>query len=50
MCIWKVPAKQWCGGLHFVGEFGVELRCAGYDGLVISGESKKPVYLFVKDG
>ena len=36
--------------LSLSGEFGVELRCAGYDGLVISGESEKPVYLFVKDG
>jgi aldehyde:ferredoxin oxidoreductase len=31
------------------GEFGVELRCAGYDGIIMSGKAEKPVYLFIKD-
>jgi len=31
------------------GEFGVELRCAGYDGIIVSGKAEKPVYLFIKD-
>ena len=31
------------------GEFGVELRCAGYDGIIVSGQAEKPVYLFIKD-
>lgn len=32
------------------GEFGVELKCAGYDGVIVTGEAEKPSYLFVKDG
>lgn len=29
------------------GSFGAELKYAGYDGVVIEGKSRKPVYLFV---
>ena len=32
------------------GEFAVDLRCAGYDGIIFSGRAKSPVYLFIKDG
>ena len=32
------------------GHFGAELRKAGLDGLVISGRSEKPVYLYIHDG
>ncbi len=32
------------------GFFGPELKRAGYDGVFISGASKKPVYLWIKDG
>jgi len=31
------------------GDFGPEMKFAGYDGFVISGASKKPVYLWVDD-
>jgi len=31
------------------GAFGPELRYAGYDGIVITGSSEKPVYLHVED-
>ena len=31
------------------GHFGAELRKAGLDGLVITGKSEKPVYLYVHD-
>ena len=31
------------------GEFGVELRCAGYDGVIVTGQAEKPVYVFIKD-
>lgn len=31
------------------GEFGVELRCAGYDGVIVTGKAEKPVYLSIKD-
>jgi aldehyde:ferredoxin oxidoreductase len=34
-----------CGGF-----WGPELRFAGYDGLLITGQASKPVYLWVQDG
>lgn len=32
------------------GFFPVEIKRAGYDAIVISGKSKKPTFLFIKDG
>ncbi len=32
------------------GFFGPQLKKAGFDGVFISGVSKKPVYLFIRDG
>ncbi|MBT3366915.1 MAG: aldehyde ferredoxin oxidoreductase, partial [Nitrospina sp.] len=31
------------------GFWGVELKRAGYDGLVVSGEADRPVYIFIHD-
>jgi aldehyde:ferredoxin oxidoreductase len=45
----KSPQSNGVVGSTVGGEFGVELRCAGCDGIIITGESKKPVYVFVKD-
>ena len=45
----KSPQCNGVVGSTVGGEFGVELRCAGYDGIIVIGKSKKPVYLFVKD-
>jgi len=45
----KSPQSNGVVGSTVGGEFGVELRCAGYDGIIVIGESEKPVYLFVKD-
>jgi len=45
----KSPQSNGVVGSTVAGEFGVELRCAGYDGIIVTGESEKPVYLFVKD-
>ncbi len=39
----------WCES-HAGGFVGAELRFAGYDGIVISGKSPRPVYLWVRDG
>ena len=30
--------------------FGAELKKAGYDGIILKGQSDKPVYLYIKDG
>jgi aldehyde:ferredoxin oxidoreductase len=45
----KSPQCNGVVGSTVAGEFGVELRCAGYDGIIVTGEARKPVYLFIKD-
>jgi aldehyde:ferredoxin oxidoreductase len=45
----KSPQNNGVIGSTVAGEFGVELKCAGYDGIIVLGMAEKPVYLFVKD-
>ena len=45
----KSPQSNGVVGSTLSGEFGVELRCAGYDGVIVTGKAEKPVYLFIKD-
>jgi len=45
----KSPQSNGVVGSTVGGEFGVELRCAGYDGVIVTGQAEKPVYLLVKD-
>jgi aldehyde:ferredoxin oxidoreductase len=45
----KSPQSNGVVGSTVGGEFGVELRCAGYDGIIVQGQAEKPVYLFIKD-
>ncbi len=45
----KSPQSNGVVGSTVGGEFGIELRCAGYDGIVFLGQAQKPVYLFIKD-
>ncbi|HMK95337.1 MAG TPA: aldehyde ferredoxin oxidoreductase C-terminal domain-containing protein [Candidatus Limnocylindrales bacterium] len=45
----KSPQSNGMVGSTVGGEFPVELRCAGYDGIIVSGRAEKPVYLFIKD-
>ncbi len=35
---------------HLGGSWGAFLKFAGFDGIIVHGQSDKPVYLFVKDG
>jgi len=35
---------------HLGGSWGAYVKFADFDGIVVHGESEKPVYLFVKDG
>jgi len=46
----KSPETNGIIGSTIGGEFPVELKCAGYDGIIFSGKAEKPVYLFVTDG
>jgi aldehyde:ferredoxin oxidoreductase len=36
-------------GSTIAGEFGIDLKCAGYDGLIITGKSPKPRYISIID-
>ncbi len=45
----KSPQSNSVVGSTVGGEFSIELRCAGYDGIIFSGKAEKPVYLFIKD-
>ena len=53
---WQVCGKSLTGeGEAFSygnlgGRWGIWLKYAGYDGLVIQGKADKPVYLFINDG
>ncbi|MBS7614344.1 aldehyde ferredoxin oxidoreductase [Candidatus Bathyarchaeota archaeon] len=45
----KSPQSNGVVGSTVGGEFSVELKCAGYDGIIFYGKAEKPVYLFIKD-
>ena len=46
----KSPASNGIVGSTVGGEFPIELKCAGYDGIIVSGKAKSPVYILVTDG
>lgn len=45
----KSPQCNGIVGSTVGGEFPIELKCAGYDGIIFTGVSEKPVYLLIKD-
>ncbi len=45
----KSPLTNGIVGSTLGGAFPVELKCAGYDGLIITGKAAKPVYIFITD-
>lgn len=44
------PTSGNLGSSNLGGHFGAELKCAGFDHLVVTGHSPEPVYLFIQDG
>lgn len=46
----KSPLTGFWGESDCGGHWGVMLKKAGFDGIVIRGQSKQPVYLWIKDG
>ena len=46
----KSPLSNGIVGSTAGGEFALELKCTGYDGLIIIGRSETPVYILVTDG
>jgi aldehyde:ferredoxin oxidoreductase len=50
MCIsGKSPLTLGVVGSTVAGEHSIDMRCAGYDGLIIRGRAENPVYMFVTD-
>ncbi|MEM2110466.1 MAG: aldehyde ferredoxin oxidoreductase C-terminal domain-containing protein [Candidatus Bathyarchaeia archaeon] len=45
----KSPQSNGIVGSTVAGEFPINLRCAGYDGIIFTGKSEKPVYLSIVD-
>jgi len=43
----KSPQSNGMIGSTVAGEFGIDLKCAGYDGLIITGKAAKPSYITV---
>lgn len=46
----RIYPKPWYTHSTMGGMFGSELKYAGFDGLVVVGQSKEPVYLWINDG
>ncbi|MBN1376661.1 MAG: aldehyde ferredoxin oxidoreductase, partial [Dehalococcoidia bacterium] len=46
----RSPYTTYYADANCGGHFGSELRFSGYDGIIITGKSDKPVYLYIKDG
>ncbi|MGB9636009.1 MAG: aldehyde ferredoxin oxidoreductase family protein [Thermoplasmata archaeon] len=46
----KSPLTDGWGEAHSAGFWGPYLKFAGYDGIIITGSSRKPVYLVIEDG
>ncbi|MBS7620211.1 aldehyde ferredoxin oxidoreductase [Candidatus Bathyarchaeota archaeon] len=45
----KSPQSNGMVGSTIAGEFGVDLKCAGLDGLIITGRAERPSYIFICD-
>jgi aldehyde:ferredoxin oxidoreductase len=45
----KSPQSNGMIGSTIAGEFGIDLKCSGYDGLIIAGKSPKPSYISIMD-
>jgi len=43
----KSPQSNGIVGSTVAGEFGIELKCQGYDGLIITGRASRPVYISI---
>jgi aldehyde:ferredoxin oxidoreductase len=48
-CSGKSPQSNGIIGSTCSGEFPSELKCTGYDGVIVSGKASSPVYILVTD-
>ncbi len=49
MAVTKSPLTGTVASSNSGGQWGAELKFAGYDGIIIEGKSAKPVYLTIRD-
>ena len=50
VAVGKSPKTSGGWGTQIVGDFGPHLKFSGYDGVLFSGISPEPVYLFIDEG
>jgi aldehyde:ferredoxin oxidoreductase len=43
----KSPQSNGIIGSTLSGEFPIELKCSGWDGVIVSGQAQNPVYLYI---
>jgi len=43
----KSPQSNGMVGSTVAGEFGIDLKCAGYDGIIIAGKASRPSYITI---
>jgi aldehyde:ferredoxin oxidoreductase len=46
----KSPITGGCGATEVGGNWGAQLKRAGFDALIVEGASEKPVYIWISDG
>ncbi|HDD39889.1 MAG TPA: aldehyde ferredoxin oxidoreductase, partial [Nitrososphaeria archaeon] len=46
----KSPLTRGWGEAHAGGFWGVELKKAGYDGVIVIGKAERPTYIYIHDG
>jgi aldehyde:ferredoxin oxidoreductase len=46
----KSPQSNGIIGSTVAGEFALELKCSGYDGVIITGKADQPVYIYIENG
>lgn len=46
----KSPLTGFLGDSNSGADFGAKLKYAGYDGIIVEGRSREPVYLIIDDG
>ena len=45
----KSPQSNGIIGSTVAAEFPIELKCAGYDGVIVAGKADHPVYIYIED-
>jgi len=46
----KSPQNNGIIGSTVSGEFPIELKCSGWDGIIVSGKAEQPIYILIDNG